>query len=74
MDTRHSAGYEEGIQSMCRAMEEMIRNANREARITAARKMIKRGKLSYEEISEYQDLTLEEVKALAEEMLASTAV
>ena len=59
---------------MCRAMEEMTRNAKHEARITAARKMIKHGKLSYEEISEYQDLTLEEVKALAEEMLAATAV
>ena len=59
---------------MCRAMEEMTRNANREARITAARKMIKRGKLSYEEISEDLDISLEEVKTLAEEMLTSTAV
>ena len=55
---------------MCRAMEELEKNT----RITAARKMLKRGKLSYEEISEDLDLTLEEVKALAEEMLASTAV
>lgn len=59
---------------MCRAMEEMARNAKHEARITVARKMIKRGKLSYEEISEGLDLSLEEVKALAGEMLASTAV
>ena len=55
-------------------MEEMTRNANREARITAARKMLKRGKLSYEEISEDLDLTLEEVESLAEEMLAASAV
>lgn len=71
---RYLKGSKEGIQSMCRAMEEMTRNANREARITAARKMIKRGKLSYEEISEYMDLTLEEVESLAEEMLAASAV
>ena len=67
---RYLKGSKEGIQSMCRAMEELEKNT----RITAARKMIQRGKLSYEEISEYMDLSLEEVKALAEEMLASTAV
>lgn len=67
---RYLKGSKEGIQSMCRAMEELEKNT----RITTARKMIKRGKLSYEEISEDSGLTLEEVKALAEEMLASTVV
>ena len=70
MDTRHSAGYEEGIQSMCRAMEELAKNV----RIEAAQKLIQVGKLTYEEIALCQDLTVEEVKKLADKMLASTAV
>ena len=66
----HSAGYEEEIQSMCRAMEEMAKNV----RIEAAQKLIRVGKLTYEEIAFCQNLTVEEVKILADKMPASTAV
>ena len=55
---------------MCRAMEELAKNV----RIEAAQKLIQVGKLTYEEIALCQDLTVEEVKILADKMLASTAV
>ncbi len=67
---RYLKGSKEGIQSMCRAMEELAKNV----RIEAAQKLIRVEKLTYEEIALCQDLTVEEVKKLADKMLASTAV
>ncbi len=57
----------EGQQAMCRAMEQMRKETAMAERRKAAKRMIKAGKLSYEEIAEYQELTLDEVKGLAEE-------
>ena len=54
---------------MCKAMEDMRNEARAEAlkekSISVARKMLKAGKFSYEEIAEYSDLTVDEVKELA---------
>ena len=54
---------------MCKAMEDMRNETRAEAlkekSISVARKMLKSGKFSYEEIAEYSDLTVDEVKELA---------
>ena len=54
---------------MCKAMEDMRNETRAEAlkekSISVARKMLKAGKFSYEEIAEYSDLTVDEVKELA---------
>ena len=51
---------------MCKAMEDMRNEAAREAEkmkaIRMARLMIEDGKLSYEDIAMYTELTLEEVE------------
>ena len=55
---------------MCRIMEELNQKAAIEAILAERKKnalaMINKGKLSYEEISEYTGLSVEEVKALAD--------
>lgn len=67
---RHFKTEEEGIQSMCKAMEELCDEvavaAERRRSIQIARTMLSRDKDSVEEISEITGLTLEEVQALAE--------
>ena len=54
---------------MCKSMEDMRNETRAEAlkekSISVARKMLKAGKFSYEEIAEYSDLTVDEVKELA---------
>ena len=54
---------------MFKAMEDMRNETRAEAlkekSISVARKMLKDGKFSYEEIAEYSDLTVDEVKELA---------
>ena len=54
---------------MFKAMEDMRNETRAEAlkekSISVARKMLKAGKFSYEEIAEYSDLTVDEVKELA---------
>lgn len=50
---------------MCKAIEDMRNEAAKEKSISAARKILKAGKFSYEEIAEYLDLTVDEVKELA---------
>ena len=52
---------EKGVNDMCEIWEE-VRN---EARIENAKKMLKSGKLSFEEIAEYSGLTLDKVRELA---------
>ena len=52
---------EKGVNDMCEIWEE-VRN---EARIENAKKMLKSGKLSCEEIAEYSGLTLDKVRELA---------
>ncbi len=55
---------------MCKIMEDLNNKAAKEAakekQKNIAVSMIEKGKLSYEEISEYTGLTVEEVKTLAE--------
>ena len=59
----------EGVATMCKAMEDMRNEAAREAEkmkaIRMARLMIEDGKLSYEDIAMYTELTLEEVEKIA---------
>ena len=54
---------------MCKAMEDMRNEAraegSKEKAIIVARKMLNANKFSYEEISEFTSLTLDEIKALA---------
>ena len=54
---------------MCKAMEDMRNETRAEAlkekSISVARKMLKAGKFSYEEIAYFSGLTIDEVKELA---------
>ena len=52
---------EEGVLTMCREME----NMRKAQRIEIAKRMLVSGKLTYEDIAAFTDLTLEEIKALA---------
>ena len=57
-----------GVTNMCRAIEEMREETAREAThakaVAVAQKMLNTGKMSYEEISDFVDLPVEEIKAL----------
>ena len=57
-----------GVTNMCRAIEEMREETAREAThakaVAVAQKMLNTGKMSFEEISEFVDLPVEEIKAL----------
>ena len=59
----------EGVATMCKVMEDMRNEAAREAEkmkaIRMARLMIEDGKLNYEDIAMYTELTLEEVEKIA---------
>ena len=52
---------EEGVLTMCREME----NMRKAERIEIAKRMLASGKLTYEDIAAFTDLTLEEIEALA---------
>ena len=60
----------EGVATMCKIMEDMkneaARKAEREKAIKSARAILALGKLSYEEIADSLELTVDEVKALDE--------
>ena len=49
---------------MCRAMEKMRDETAHEKAIESAKKLLRIGKLSYEEIASSMELSIEEVKAL----------
>ena len=57
---------EKGVAAMCKAMEDMRNEAALEKGKKTALNMLALGKLSYEEIAQCAELSLEEVKALAE--------
>ena len=61
---------EKGVETMCKAMEEMRNETAHEKAVEIAERMLKSGKLSYEEIAEFAELTIEEVKALNEKGIA----
>ena len=61
---------EKGVETICKAMEEMRNEKKHEKAVEIAERMLKSGKLSYEEIAEFAELTIEEVKALNEKGIA----
>ena len=61
---------EKGVETICKAMEEMRNETAHEKAVEIAERMLKSGKLSYEEIAEFAELTIEEVKALNEKGIA----
>ena len=58
---RHYKETEKGVDGMCDILDEM----KNDIRIETAQKMIKAGKLSYEDIAEYSGLSLDKVRELA---------
>ena len=54
-----------GILTMCREMENMRKESSHEKAVEIAKRMLASGKLTYEDIAAFTDLTLEEIKALA---------
>lgn len=61
---------EEGIRTMCKAMEEMIADFVAEEKKMAAVRMLEKGRLPKEEIADYLDLSLSVVEQLSEELLS----
>lgn len=65
--TRYFKEDKEGLESMCKVVEDMIKEEVRESNIEIAMRMLEDGKLSVEEIAKYIGLSEEEVKSLSEE-------
>jgi predicted HTH domain antitoxin len=60
----------EGIEIMCRAMEDMRNQTLKEGAINSAKRMLADGILTLEKIAEYAGLSLDEVKKLKAERTA----
>ena len=60
---------EKGVATMCKLMEDMRNEAELESARKTAKRFLKMGKLSREEIADGTGLPLEEVKALEEEIM-----
>ena len=64
----------EGVATMCKAMEDMRNEAAREATkaktVSIARRMLKAGKYTYEDIADVLEISVDEVKALDESQSA----
>lgn len=58
---------EKGVAVMCKAMEDMRNEAAKMKAVHIARLMLDGGKLSYEDIAAYTELTIEEVEKIASE-------
>lgn len=58
----------EGIQAMCKVMEDMISDFVTDEKKIAAVRMLKRGKLTNEEIEEDLELPLDVIEKLTEEL------
>lgn len=54
----------EGIEIMCRAMEDMRKQTLKEGAVNSAKRMLADGILTIEKIAEYAGLPVEEVKKL----------
>lgn len=65
--TRYFKEDKEGLESMCKAVEDMINEEVKESNISIAMRMLEDGKLSVEEIVEYTGLSEEEIKSFSEE-------
>lgn len=66
--TRYFKEDKEGLESMCKVVEDMINEEVRESNIEIAIRMLKRGKMSIEEIAEYVGLDVEEIKTISDEI------
>ena len=62
---------EKGVETMCKVMEEMRNETAHEKAVEIAKRMLKSGKLSYEEVAEFSELSVEEVKALDNKILTA---
>ena len=60
----------EGIEIMCRAMDDMRNQALKEGAINSAKRMLTDGILTLEKIAKYAGLPLDEVKKLKAERTA----
>lgn len=58
---------EKGIRSMCRSIEEMLEKKGKEDSLEFAKRLIAKGKVPLEDVSEYSGLSFDEVKKLASE-------
>lgn len=58
---------EKGVAVMCKVMEDMRNEAAKMKAVHIARLMLDGGKLSYEDIAAYTELTIEEVEKIASE-------
>ena len=56
----------EGVATMCKAMEDMRNKAAKEKVVSIARRMLKTGKYTYEDIADVLEISVDEVKALDE--------
>lgn len=65
--TRYFKEDKEGLESMCKVVEDMINEEVKESNIEIAMRMLEDGKLSVEEVAKYFGLSEEEVKSLSEE-------
>lgn len=54
----------EGIEIMCRAMEDMRNQTLKEGMINVAKKMLEDGTITFEKIAEFVGLSVEEVKII----------
>lgn len=61
---RYYEENEEGVKIMCKVFEDIKNEARKEKSKEIARKMLKRGKKSVEEISEDTGLSIDEILAL----------
>ncbi len=68
--TRYFKEDEKGVATMCKMMEDMRNEAATKERIDMAKKLLlsDKLKLSYEDIAEYSNLTVEQVKELAQDL------
>lgn len=66
--TRYFKEDKEGLESMCKVVEDMINEEVKESNIGIVMRMLERGKLSIEEIAEDVGLSVEEVKRISDEM------
>lgn len=60
---------EEGVRQMCKMLEDMRNEKEKEVRIDNARCMIEDGELSIDKIALYSGLPIDEVKKLAEPVM-----
>ena len=67
---RYFKETEEGVETMCKAFDDLREETEMKTRIENARKMLANGKFSLDDIVECSGLPLEKVKELAENKTA----